>query len=351
MLKKILCIVLVIMCLVGSFSGCSKKQEQYSGSFFDTFDTVITLYGFANDATEFNKYIALCHDTFLYYHQLFDIYNNYDGINNLKTINDNAGVAPVKVDRELEEFMEYVVIKYHDTNGKVNVAMGSELSIWYKYRNQGIEDPASAELPPTALLSAAANQMDIEDVIVDRNKCTVYLSQSGMSLDVGAVAKGYACQKVAEKLIDEGFENFVISAGGNVYAHGAPQDGSGVKWSVGVQNPDILSSASFVDTVFVSGKAVVTAGGYERYYTVNGQTYSHIIDPETLMPADNYLSVTVIADDSALADYMATELFLTDYERGRALCRKMGVDAIWVTYKGETMYTDGYTEYSLNYAK
>lgn len=349
--KKILCIFVAVLCLIGAFSGCASKQEQYSGSFFDTFDTVITLYGFADDATEFNKYIALCHDTFLYYHQLFDIYNDYEGINNIKTINDNAGVAPVSVNADLEEFIEYAIIKYYDTNGKVNIAMGSVLSVWHKYRNAGLEDPALAQLPPSALLSAASNIMDINDVLVDRTKSTVYLTQAGMSLDVGAVAKGYACQKVAEKLVEEGFENFVISAGGNVYAHGTPQDGSGVKWSIGVQNPDILSSASFVDTVFVSNKAVVTAGGYERYYTVNGQTYSHIIDPETLMPSDKYLSVTVIADDSALADYMATELALSDYEIGRTLCKKMGIEAIWVTYTGEIMYTDGYAEYSMNFSK
>ncbi len=351
MLKKLICLLLAFVCFIGAFSGCSFGPEQFSGSFFDTFDTVITLYGFANDATEFNKYAAICHETFLYYHKLFDVYNNYEGINNIKTINDNAGVAPVKVDRELEEFMEYAVIKYYDTDGKVNIAMGSVLSIWHKYRTQGLEDPATAQLPPSAVLSAAANQMSINDIIIDRTKCTVYLSKSGMSLDVGAVAKGYACQKVAEKLIEEGFENFVISAGGNVYAYGAPQDGSGVKWSVGIQSPDTLSTASLVDTVYVSGQAVVTAGGYERYYIVNGETYSHIIDPDTLMPANNYLSVTVIADDSALADYMATELYLSEYDRGVALCRDMGVEAIWVTSKGETLYTDGYTEYSLNFSK
>ena len=351
MLKKLVCLVLALACLLGVLSGCGSKQEEYSGSFFDTFDTVITLYGFAKDATEFNRYAAICHETFMYYHQLFDIYNDYEGINNIKTINDNAGIAPVTVDRELEEFMEYAVIKYYDTDGKVNIAMGSVLSIWHKYRTAGLEDPASAELPPYAVLSAAANQISINDIIIDRTRCTVYLAKSGMSIDVGAVAKGYACQKVAEKLIDEGFENFVISAGGNVYAYGVPQDGSGVKWSVGIQNPDNTSTASLLDTVYVSGKAVVTAGGYERYYIVNGETYSHIIAPETLMPADDYLSVTVIADDSALADYMATELFLSEYERGVALCKAMGVEAIWVTDKGETLYTDGYTEYSLNFSK
>ncbi len=347
MLKKVLCVITVLALLPALF-GCSFKPQEFSGSFFDTFDTVITLYGYTKDATEFNKYASLCHETFLYYHKLFDIYNSYEGINNLKTVNDNAGICQVTVEPELMEFLQYCLSVYKKAEGGVNIAMGSVLSIWHKYRTQSLEDPSKAAIPPESVLYLASQLTDIEKLVLNEESSTVFLKDKGMSIDAGAVAKGYACQKAAQKLISEGFESFVISAGGNVYAYGAPAD-SADGWSIGIKNPDTLSSASLIDTVKVSEAAVVTAGSYEQYYTVNGKTYSHIIDPKTLMPAENYLSVTVIAEDSALADYLATELFLCDYETGLGLCRRFGVEAMWVLKDGSTYRSDGYGEYSENF--
>lgn len=343
--KRLTAILSLFALMLSLCCGCS-RSEKYSASFVDTFDTVITLYGYTADATKFNEYAKLCHTEFQYYNQLFDIYNDYEGVNNLKTINDNAGGDPVFVSSDIVDLLTAAKTYYKNTNGKVNVAMGSVLSIWHNYREKGLETPAEAALPSMSILSAASNTTDINDIEIDASASTVRLAQSGMSLDVGAIAKGYACQKVAMKLKDSGFESFVISAGGNVYACGYPLDTGATKWSIGIQNPDTTGSAAVVDTLLVSDMAVVTAGGYQRYYTVDGVNYCHIIDPETLMPCNKYLSVTVIADNSAFADFMATTLYLTDYEEGLELCRKLGVEALWITDSGQKLVSDGYFDYS-----
>ncbi len=338
---------LVLSAVLVMLALCScKKTEKFSGSFMDTFDTVITLSGYTADATAFNEYAAACHTSFLHYHELFDIYNDYPGINNIKTINDNAGKEPVKVDAAIIDLIEDAVEYCRQTNGKVNIAMGSVLAVWHNYRERALADPQSAAVPSKAILTAASGSMDINDIVIDKNNGTVFLNDPGLRLDVGAIAKGYACQKVAEELKRLGFENFVINAGGNVYASGKPDESGAGNWSVGVKNPDTSGMASTVDSLSVTDAAVVTAGGYQRYYTVDGKDYCHIIDPETLMPADQYLSVTVIAPDSALADFMATTLYLTDYEEGVILCRRMGVDALWITSSGQMLFTDGYLDYS-----
>lgn len=344
--KRLLAAFICAMMVIFSLCGCSGKTEKFSGSFLDTFDTVITLTGYTKDATEFNEYAALCHSRFTYYNQLFDIYNDYPGINNIKTVNDNAGISPVKVDMPIIDMLEAAQDYYARTNGKTNIAMGGVLSVWHNYRERGLADPANASVPSLAILSAAASSMDMIDIEINRKNGTVYLKKSDLRLDVGAIAKGFACQKVAEELKLAGFDSFVINAGGNVYACGSPKESGVNKWNVGVKNPDTSGIAATVDTISVSDAAVVTAGGYQRYYTVDGKDYCHIIDPETLMPGDKYLSVTVIDENSALADFMATTLYLTDYDEGVVLCRRMGVEALWITAEGDMLFTDGYLDYS-----
>ena len=157
-------------------------------------------------------------------------------MNNVKTINDNAGIAPVEVDKELIDLLELSREEYELTGGKVNVAMGSVLSIWHTYREKGVADPAQARIPDIQELKQAAEHMDFEQVQIDPQASTVYLPDEEMSLDVGAIAKGYATKRLAETLKEAGVTSAVLSLGGNVETIGTKADGT--PWCVGVQNPD-----------------------------------------------------------------------------------------------------------------
>lgn len=134
----------------------------------------------------------------------------------------------------------------------------------------------------------------------------------------------------------------MVSVGGNVYATGPKPDGS--NWSVGIQDPD-GNASEYLHIVTIRSGAVVTSGDYQRYYTVNGKNYHHIIDPETCQPGDKWRAVTVISQDSGLADALSTSLFLNDLETGRKLLEQYGAVAAWVEPDGTVILSPGYDEY------
>jgi thiamine biosynthesis lipoprotein len=299
------------------------------------FDTVTSIVGRAESEEAFYEKAKVVHDQLLEYHQLFDIYHSYEGFYNLKDVNDNAGVKPVEVDRRIIDLLTDCKQIYMDTNGKVNVAMGSVLNLWHEARNFGRNNPQDAYLPEDSKLKAASEHMDMDKVIIDETASTVFLQDQDMSLDVGAIAKGWSVQRVSETAPT----GLLISVGGNVLATG-PKDENGKAWVVGVQDPD--DTQRYLHTLFLTGGSVVTSGDYQRTYMVDGKMYHHIIDPDTLMPSNYFSSITVITKDSGLADTLSTALFCMSYEEGLELVEKLeGVEVLWIYKNGEQVKTDG----------
>lgn len=329
---------LLAICLF--LSGCSAvkpQQKQYTATFLDLFDTVTTVVGKADSQESFKETAQKVHDELLIFHQLFDIYNNHEGINNLKTVNDQAGIAPVKVDGRIIELLKDAKTYHKLSDGRVNVAMGSVLSLWHDARNDGRNDPVNAALPEHDALKAAAEHTDVDNVIIDEANSTVYLSDPEMSLDVGAVAKGWAVQKVAENSPS----GLLISVGGNVCATG-PKDTSGTRWVIGIQNPD--DSNAYLHTIYVTKGSVVTSGDYQRTYMVDGKAYHHIIDPDTLYPSTYWRSVSIVCEDSGLADALSTALFNLSLEDGQKLLTACGAEALWVDAEGKLYYSPGFRD-------
>ena len=339
MIRKILSLVLSAALLVGcAASQNTVSQKRYQASFLTLFDTVTSIVGYAQSEEEFGKITDEIHDQLEAYHQLFDIYNDYEGVNNIKTINDQAGIAPVKVDPVLIGFLQECKDYYNATGGVVNVAMGSVLSLWHETRNDGINDPENAKIPEEEALKEAAKHCSFDTVIIDEEYSTVYLEDPKQSLDVGAIAKGWSTQRVCENLP----AGFLISVGGNVCASG-PKPENNSAWVVAIQDPE-GGADDYLHTVYVNQESVVTSGDYQRYYTVDGKIYHHIIDPETLYPAEKWKSVSIICTDSGLGDALSTALFLLDLEEGKKLLDKYDAQAVWVDLTGETYYSPGFKE-------
>lgn len=328
--------LMVIIGLIVSFS--TNEQEQYKAGYIDVFDTVTEFIGYDDSKEAFFEKARHLNDQLKVYHQLYDIYNEYEGINNLKTINLNAGIQPVKVDNKIIDLLKYSKELYTNTNGKINVAFGSVLSIWHKYRSYG------KELPPMDLLQEASKHCDINNVIIDEEQSTVYLSDPEMSLDVGSIGKGYAVQMVAEYAREAGFDNLVINCGGNVAAIGTKADDS--NWILGIQNPNLDAADNVLKRVSIHDKCLVTSGDYQRFYVVDDVEYCHIIDPNTLMPATYFSAVSIICDHSGLADALSTALFNMPFEEGLAIIKSIeGAEAIWVYEDGSIKYSENFEEY------
>lgn len=335
-MKRFLSLILAILLL----SGCSLTQsqpKQYNATFLELFDTVTAMTGLSDSQETFTTNAQAVRDALEVYHQLFDIYNDYDGINNLKTINDNAGIAPVKVDRKIIDLLLDCKAYYDLTGGLVDVTMGAVLQLWHEARSDGLDDPAHAYLPDQAALEEAATHRGWEYIVIDEDASTVYISDPDVSLDVGAIAKGWAAQQVST-IVPQGM---MLSVGGNVCAPG-PKDEQGTRWVVGVQDPD--GGNEYLHTIYLSSGSVVTSGDYQRCYMVDGKIYHHIIDPATLYPSTHWRSVTIVCDDSGLADALSTALFLLPLEDGKALLERCGANAMWVDLDGECYYTPGFEE-------
>ncbi len=335
-MKRLLCLLLALLLLTGC-AGAG-EQKQYTASFLTLFDTVTSITGKAKSQADFSAKAQAIHDELLIYHRLFDIYNDYDGVVNLKTVNDSAGGAPVTVDRRIIDLLQDCKAYYELTGGKVNAAMGSVLVLWHEARQDSINDPANAYLPDTDALTAAAEHMDLDAVIIDEAASTVQITDPDVRLDVGAIAKGWSVQRVC----GDAPEGLLVSVGGNVCATG-PKDKSGTPWVVGIQNPD--GGDKYLHTLYVKTGSVVTSGDYQRCFVVDGALYHHIIDPNTLYPSALWRSVTILCADSGLADALSTALFLLPQAQGQALLTETGAEAMWVDREGTVFYSPGFQEF------
>lgn len=346
-MKKVISVIIAVFLILSVLIGCQEKPEytKFDDSFMDTFDTFTKVIGYTRTEEEFDSYMEKIHHRFQELHKLYDKYKNYQGVNNIKTINDKAGVEPVKVEKEIIDLILFSKEWYYKAGKETNIALGPVINVWSEYRDKADGDPENAQLPPRDLLEEKEKYIDIEKVIVDEENATVFLEDKNMSIDVGAVAKGYATELIAREMEKDGFISGIISVGGNVRTIGKPLEKNREKWGIGIQNPESFifdTGSNILETVFVNDGSVVTSGDYQRYFVVDDKIYHHIIDPKTLMPGDYYRAVTIVTPDSGLADFLSTSAFLLPFDESKELIESLdGVEALWVMKDGEIEATEG----------
>lgn len=336
-MKKLLCALL----LMATLSGCSQKAlSKHTTTATDIgFDTAIIFTAYTESEADYDMYNSLMQKEFQHYNQLFDKYNDYEGVNNIKTINDNAGIQPVKVDEAIIELL--LLSKKYDelSNHQFDVTMGAVLNIWHDYREAGElanKENRESAIPSMEELTQANAYTGWKHISIDEEQRTVYIDDKNTSLDVGGIAKGFAVEKIALELEAKGLKHAIINAGGNVRLIGEKPESE--YWSVGIQIPDIaeMQTDSLFSVKYNQSGSFVTSGDYQRYYLHNGELIHHVIDPDTLMPAKHSRSVTVIAKDSGIADMLSTSLYNMSHEEGNAFLKKLkeeeGIEAnaIWV---------------------
>ena len=318
---------LVLIALAALLYSRKPALQRYETVWYDLFDTVTVLRGYASSEAEFEAEAQKIYDTLLEYHRLFDIYYDYSGVTNLKTVNDAAGGEPVRVDPRLLDLVEFSRELHDRSGGAVDVTLGAVLAIWHTARE-------TETVPEAGALRAAAAHTGFDKLEIDEDQLTLRLTDPAARLDVGAVAKGWAAQRA----IEAAPEGYLLSVGGNVCASGAKPDGE--PWTVALENPD---GGDYLHTLDISGGSVVTSGDYQRYFTgPDGVRYHHIIDPETLYPAARWRAVSVLCPDSGTADGLSTALFVLDRAEGEALLAEYGAEALWVAPDGTEYMTDGF---------
>lgn len=348
--KVFLNISLVFMMLF--LVSCTKGEEyeKYDIEFFDAFDTITQIVIYEKDEKFAGKELKNMQKDFESLHKLFDKYNDYEGINNIKTINDNAGIKAVVVDEKIYNLIEDSIDHYNNISTKTNIAIGPAVDLWNEYRDlyeegktkEQVEEKMGSYIPTDEELNSLREFMNMDDIVLNKEEQSIYLKKKGMQLDVGSIAKGYATELVAQEAEKRGITSALISAGGNVRIIGSPKNGRDY-FSVAVQNPYKKEKEEnpYLTVLGTNENSVVTSGDYQRYFTVDDKRYCHIIDPDSLKPERIYRSVTIITKDSGLCDYLSTALFLSSYEEGLKICEDLGVEAIWAFPNGEVLYTKG----------
>lgn len=332
-INKIIWSVVVICVLFLIFYIIYNKNNTYKEykTTFNYMDTNIEVRIYSKDKNLALKKLKEVEKIFDKYHKLTDKYNAYDGINNIYYIHNNTSSDEyIKLDKELFDLIEYAKGYTQKTDGLVDIKMGNVLDLWHQYRTLNMGVPSYEEL-------RLASSYDKEIILKDDN----LIYNNHVNIDLGSIAKGYTTKVVANYLESKGVNRYLINAGGNVVV-GDYYNKKG-EYKIGIQDP---KSNGIFKVIKGNNISVVTSGSYERYYEYNGKIYSHIINPKTLYPENNFLSVTVICNDSALADILSTYLFLIDVDSGIKYIENLdGVEAIWYIDEGNVKKTSGVVFY------
>lgn len=196
--------------------------------------------------------------------------------------------------------MERSLELYKSTNGAFDVAIYPVMKAW------GFTD-GNYQVPDADTLKATLELVDPSLIDYDKETSTVSFKKDGVQIDLGGIAKGYTSSRIMDIYKEKGVTSGLVNLGGNAQVFGTKPDGS--LWRVAVQSPD--SEDEYLGVLETKDKAIITSGGYERYFEKDGVTYHHIIDPSTGYPADNGLiSVTIVSADGTLADGLSTSLFV-----------------------------------------
>lgn len=241
------------------------------------------------------------------------------------SVNDSAGVSPVRVSDEVFELIRRAVDAGLQPNSGFNPLIGSLTRLWKQSLSDGI-------LPSRAQISVALNRINPHDVLFNDAQRTVFLTRTGMSMDLGAVAKGYIADRLQQLLARHRIYSGIIDLGGNVMTVGESPNHPQGQWRVGIQLP-FAERGRYVGIVAVKNKSVVTSGNYEKYTEIDGKQYHHIIDPHTGYPFESRLdSITIISDDSTEGEILSTQLYFKGLEESlKFLENRPHFSAVFIT--------------------
>ena len=323
-LISILIIVLIINAL---------NIKPYSKGYYEYMDTYIDITLYVSSESKAERAFKGIEDILKTYDELTNKYSEAEyGLYNL-----NHGSNTI--DYRLYKIIEQGYLWYEKSNGLFNIAIGNVTDIWKKYREKGEGVPTLSELKSVSISMKDVLINETRSQIEDKKIEDSVVLSNGVTLDLGAIAKGYTTELIGKYLDGTGVHKYIINAGGNVLVGDYYKLG---KYKIGIQNP--LGEGTF-KVIKGENIAVVTSGSYQRNYTYDGVTYNHIINPNTLFPADNMLSVTVITKSSSDADALSTILFLMDVDSGKEFIKNYDAEAIWYLKDGTVLTTEGISKY------
>ena len=284
-----------------------RPLERYEAS-FSVMGTVFTVVAYGEKKGFLASAVQMAFDES---RRIDRLLSNYKPESELSRINGNGAGRPLVISREMAELLETCLEYSRRSEGAFDITVGPLMRAWGFYRGSG-------KLPSSRAVEQSRKLVGYQNVELDRDKPSVRFGRSGVELDPGGIGKGYAVDRMAAKMRRAGLGSFFISAGGSsIYASGhPPQEVRG--WHVRIRDPN--DSGSAAGHLYLKNQSLSTSGAYEKFFELEGKTYSHIMDPRTGWPASGVVSVSVLADRTLDSEAWATALFVNgpDWAAARA---------------------------------
>jgi len=250
--------------------------------------------------------------------------SSWDPHSQTSEINRNAGIKPVKVDKELFDLIKRSIAISRLTDGAFDITYASMDKIWRF-------DGSMKHMPSEEEIKKSVEKVGYQNIVLDEQNHTVFLKKKGMKIGFGGIGKGYAADKAKQLLIRRGVKAGIINASGDLNTWGAAPDGK--PWTVAIINP--MNKHKAFAYVPISNRAVATSGDYEKYVVFNGIRYAHIINPKTGYPTTGVISVSVFSPSAELSDALATAVFVMGVDVGIDRINQMpGVECIVIDDQG-----------------
>lgn len=247
--------------------------------------------------------------------------SSWDPNSQTSEIIQNAGIKPVVVDQELFNLIRRSIKISDLTQGAFDISYASLDKVWHF-------DGEMKELPDSATVAASVSKINYKNIILNPEERSVFLKDKGMKIGFGAIGKGYAANKALDIMSKMGLTGALVNASGDLISWG--KDEGGKDWKIGIVNPK--EKDKIFSWLNINETAVVTSGNYEKFVTINDQSYSHIIDPRTGYPVRGLCSVSIICPNAELADALATSVFVLGKDKGLELINRLnGIECLLIT--------------------
>ncbi|HHV64942.1 MAG TPA: FAD:protein FMN transferase [Peptococcaceae bacterium] len=251
--------------------------------------------------------------------------NKFSPDSEIYLLNSKAGLEPVEVSALTFDLIEYSLYFSRITDGAFDPTVAPLVKLW------GFGEDKPQKVPAVEDIRQALRLVGYQKVVLDKERRTVYLPEKGMSLDLGAIAKGYAVKQAVNILKNNNISSALVTAGGNIYALGRKENGE--PWKIGIRDP--LQQGGIIGYVQLENEVIDTSGDYERYFWEEGQRYSHIIDPRSGYPVQGLSSCSVLTDDPCAADALATAVMVLGAEKGLDLIEQQKIMGVLITSNGK----------------
>lgn len=244
-------------------------------------------------------------------------------------INENAGIKPVKVDKEVFDLIQRSLQISSLTDGAFDITYGSIDKRFWNF------DKEMTSLPDAETAKDSVRLINYKNVILDTENQTVFLKQKGMRIGFGGIGKGYAAESAKRLLMKNGVKSGIVNAAGDLTTWGNQPNEK--PWTINIADPENKHEA--FSSLTISGLAVATSGSYEKYAIIDGKKYAHTIDPKTGFPVSGIKSVTIICPNAELADAMATPITVLGVDAGLGLINQMQQIACIIIDDNNIVYT------------